>query len=172
MSIDKQSLNSTTTRRTFLSRLWLGLGLVALVQFLGGGLAFLISGTGKKKTAKPLFVEVGLVKDFAPGSVTLIRRGELYLSRLADGGFLALSRKCTHLGCAVAWDDEQELFACPCHASTFAENGRVIKTPAPRPLDLHPVVIEKGQVKIYIETRRRRQSLQPEQVVYEVKKVS
>ena len=170
MSSNKQSLNPTTTRRTFFSRLWLGLGLVALVQFVGGALVFLLSGTGKKKTAKPLFIEVGSVKDFAPGSVTLIRRGELYLSRLKDGGFLALSRKCTHLGCAVAWDDEQQLFACPCHASTFAENGTVLKTPAPRPLDLHPLVIEKGQVKIDIGTRHRRQSQQPEQITYAVKK--
>ncbi len=169
---EKKSLNKTTTRRTFLSRLWLGLGLVALLQFLGGALAFLVSGTGEKQAVKPLFIDVGPVTDFTPGSVTLIRRGELYLSRLADGGFLALSRKCTHLGCAVAWNEEQKKFACPCHSSIFAENGTVLKTPAPRPLDQHPLMIKDGQVKIDIKTRRRRQSFKPEQLTYAVKKVS
>ena len=163
-------LNPTSNRRTFLSRLWLGLGLVALVQFLGGAFAFLISGTGKKVAAKPFFIEVGAVDNFAPGSVTLIRQGELYLNRLEDGGFLALSRKCTHLGCAIAWDEEQKFFACPCHASTFDDSGRVLKSPAPRPLDQHPLVIEKGLVTIDIETRHQRQSFKPEQLVYAVKK--
>lgn len=163
----KQSLNPVTTRRTFLGRLWLGLGLVALVQFIGGALAFLISGTGKKGSERALFIEVGPAADFASGSVTLIRRGELYLCRLADGGFLALSRKCTHLGCAVAWSAEQKIFACPCHSSTFAKNGTVLKSPAPRPLDQHPLVIEKGQVKIDIKTRNRRQSFKLEQLTYD-----
>ena len=166
----KQLLNPVSNRRSFLNRIWLGLGLVALVQFIGGALAFLVSGSGKKRSDKPLFIDVGPAVDFAPGSITLIRHGELYLSRFADGGFLALSRKCTHLGCAIAWDEEQKLFACPCHASTFAENGTVIKTPAPRPLDQHPLVIEKGMVKIDIKTRHRRQSFAPEQLTYVVKK--
>ncbi len=169
MSIEKQSLNPTSSRRTFLGRLWIGLGLVALVQFLGGALAFLVSGSGKKSSHEPLFIEVGAVDNFAPGSVTLIRQGELYLNRLEDGGFLALSRKCTHLGCAIAWDEEEKLFACPCHASTFDKHGRVLKTPAPRPLDQHPLAIENGRVTIDIETRRKRQSFRPEQLTYATK---
>ena len=170
MSLEKQSLNPTSTRRTFLSRLWLGLGLVALVQLLGGALAFLISGTGKRASSKPIFIEVGPIDNFAPGSVTLVRQGELYLNRLKDGGFIALSRKCTHLGCAIAWDEERKLFACPCHASTFDDSGRGLKAPAPRPLDQHPLVIENGRVSIDIETRHRRQSFKPEQLVYAEKK--
>ncbi len=167
---NKQLLNPVLNRRSFLKRIWLGLGLVTLGQFIGGTLAFLVSGSSKKRSDKPLFIDVGPAVDFVPGSVTLIRRGELYLSRFADGSFLALSRKCTHLGCAIAWDEKQKLFACPCHASTFAENGTVIKTPAPRPLDQHPLVIEKGHVKIDIKTRHRRQSFAPEQLTYVVKK--
>ncbi|MEA1921282.1 MAG: ubiquinol-cytochrome c reductase iron-sulfur subunit [Pseudomonadota bacterium] len=167
--LKKQSLNPTSNRRTFLGRLWIGLGLVALVQFLGGAVAFLVSGSGKKAAHEPLFIDVGTVDNFAPGSVTLIRQGELYLNRLEDGAFLALSRKCTHLGCAVAWDEKDKLFACPCHASTFDENGKVLKTPAPRPLDQHPLVIEKGRVTIDIETRRKRQFFKPEQLTYATK---
>ena len=37
----------------------------------------------------------------------------------ADGGFLALSSRCTHLGCSVPWDEKARTFPCPCHASTF-----------------------------------------------------
>lgn len=170
MSIEKQPLNPTSNRRTFLSRLWQGLGLLALVQLLGGIFLFLVSGT-RKKTARGLsLIEVGEIDDFAPGSVTLIRQGELYLNRLEDGGFLALSRKCTHLGCAIAWDEERKIFACPCHASTFDTSGRVIKSPAPRPLDQHPLTIKDGHITIDIETRRKRHSFKPEQLTYAVKK--
>ncbi|MBW1645756.1 MAG: ubiquinol-cytochrome c reductase iron-sulfur subunit [Deltaproteobacteria bacterium] len=83
-----------------------------------------------------------------------------------DGGFLALSRKCTHLGCAVAWDEQRQLFACPCHASTFDRSGDVRRSPAPRPLDLHPLTIENGKIMVELGVRRRRQSCQPQQLTY------
>ena len=38
---------------------------------------------------------------------------------LEDGGFLALHRQCTHLGCTVPWVPARQAFVCPCHASAF-----------------------------------------------------
>ena len=90
---------------------------------------------------------------FAPGSVTAFPAGKFYLVRLADGGFLALHRQCTHLGCSVPWDEASGRFACPCHASVFDLRGDVLAPPAPRPLDLFAVRIENGIVKV--DTRRR-----------------
>ena len=66
---------------------------------------------------------LGLAADFPPGSVTPFTEGRFYLVRLADGGFLALYRKCTHLGCAVPWDQASGQFVCPCHASAFEADG-------------------------------------------------
>ncbi len=37
---------------------------------------------------------------------------------------------------------------CPCHSSSFDITGEVLSPPAPRALDLHPVRIENGIVKV------------------------
>ena len=83
-----------------------------------------------------------------PHSVTAFVRGRFYLARLADGGFLALSRKCTHLGCTVPWVATENKFVCPCHASAFDITGNVISPPAPRALDIYAVMIENDIVKV------------------------
>ena len=49
-----------------------------------------------------------------------------------EHGFSALAAICTHLGCIVA--PEADAFACPCHGSRFARDGRVVRGPAPSPL--------------------------------------
>ena len=51
---------------------------------------------------------------------------------------------CPHLGCYYNWNPESEHFECPCHASVFLLNGKVISGPAPRPLDTLPVKLENG----------------------------
>ena len=47
------------------------------------------------------------------GTVSAFPAGQFYLVRLKDGGFLALHRECTHLGCTVPWVAERARFACP-----------------------------------------------------------
>ena len=118
------------TRRSFLNRLWVLLGLVALGELVAVVVAFLLP---RRRTAElqgaAAVVEAGAVDSFAPNSVTAFVRGKFYLCRLADGGFLAVSRKCTHLGCTVPWKEEEQRFACPCHASAFDIRGEVISPP-------------------------------------------
>jgi cytochrome b6-f complex iron-sulfur subunit len=107
----------------------------------------------------------GPVDRFEPGSVTAFPEGRFYLARLADGGFLALHRECTHLGCTVPWIDAEDRFVCPCHASSFDITGDVLSPPAPRPLDIFPVRIENDIVKVDVSTVIKRQSFTPSQVV-------
>jgi len=107
----------------------------------------------------------GPVQRFELGSVTAFAEGKFYLARLEDGGFLAVHRKCTHLGCSVPWIAEEQRFACPCHSSAFDIHGDVINAPAPRPLDLFPVTIENGIVKVDTGKLIRRQSFESSQVV-------
>ncbi|RKZ05488.1 Rieske (2Fe-2S) protein, partial [bacterium] len=102
--------------------------------------------------------------DFEPGSVTAFPAGKFYLVRLEQGGFLALYRECTHLGCTVPWSEKEQKFLCPCHASAFDIRGDVLSAPAPRPLDWLPVRIENGIVKVVLDDRRRRSSFSPSQV--------
>ena len=111
-------------------------------------------------------VVAGPVDRFEPGSVTAFPEGRFYLARLADGGFLALYRECTHLGCTVPWVDAEGRFVCPCHASSFDITGEVLSPPAPRPLDVFPVRIENDIVKVDTSRAVKRQSFAASQVVH------
>ncbi len=71
--------------------------------------------------------------------IEVVRVGE------GDAGLVAYSAICTHLGCAVYADLNQEgLIACPCHASLFApaEGAAVVGGPASRPLPSIPVSVD------------------------------
>jgi cytochrome b6-f complex iron-sulfur subunit len=108
----------------------------------------------------------GPIERFEPSTVTAFQEGKIYLSRLEDGGFLALSRSCTHLGCTVPWNDDENRFVCPCHASAYDEKGEVLNPPAPRPLDFYPVRIENGIVKVDLSTPLKRRSFNATQVTH------
>lgn len=46
----------------------------------------------------------------------------------------ALSLRCTHWGCNVAWNEAEQVYDCPCHDGRYTADGRVIAGPPPRPL--------------------------------------
>lgn len=153
-------------RRSFLSLAMRILGSVALLQ--AGWIAVSALAPRHRKVPPangPGVIEAGPVGRFEPGSVTAFTDGKFYLVRLEDGGFLAVNRKCTHLGCSVPWNAGQQRFACPCHASAFDIRGAVVNSPATRPLDLHFVVIEKGIVKVDTNKQLRRSAFEPDQAV-------
>jgi cytochrome b6-f complex iron-sulfur subunit len=152
-------------RRDFLGKLGKGLGILAAVELLAVVVAYLAPGRGGAGSGAALLV-AGPVAEFTPASVRAFPGGKFYLVRLADGGFLALSSRCTHLGCMVPWDEKQRAFPCPCHASRFDERGDVLAPPAIRALDLFPVVIEAGIVKVDTSRRITRARFEPGQVTY------
>lgn len=131
-------------RREFLKLVWAGLGGLAAAQMGLISLKYTQPKLGEGEFGGE--ITAGAVDDFPPGSVTNIREGRFYLTRLADGGFLALYQRCTHLGCTVPYDITQGKFVCPCHNSAFSMEGEVLNTPAPRALDLFALRIEDGQV--------------------------
>jgi cytochrome b6-f complex iron-sulfur subunit len=153
-----------TTRRSFLGRAWLWLGGLAILEGAWITTAILRPRKVKAKVDAETIVVAGPVDRFEIGSVTAFPAGRFYLSRVENGGFLALSRRCTHLGCTVPWVAGEEKFVCPCHASSFDLNGDVLSPPAPRALDLHPVRIENGVVKVDTGTTVTRSRFSPSQV--------
>lgn len=155
--------DGATTRRGFLGRLWLWLAGLAVVEGVWVTTAIL-RPRRKPRVNDVEIVVAGPVEGFEPGSVTAFPAGRFYLSRLDDGGFLALSRTCTHLGCTVPWSGEAGRFVCPCHASSFDIRGEVLSPPAPRALDLHPVRIENGIVKVDVSTTVTRRAFAASQV--------
>ena len=158
------------SRRSFLNILWTVLGLAALAEFLGLTVSFL-------RPAKPdrpahsadTVLSAGSLASFAPGTVTAFQKGEFYLVRLTDGGLLALSCKCTHLGCtvraeAVEQPDPTEpggrrqiqvhQLACPCHGSRYSADGANLSGPAPRPLPAFSLALapDDGQLVVDLGT--------------------
>jgi len=174
----KQKIKNTVTestqqssRRSFLNILWIGLGFVALVEFISVVIAYLFPRRRKIKTGDfETIIDVGPAEKFLLDSVTAFVRGKFYLARLKDGGFLALSRKCTHLGCTIPWLSEEKKFICPCHSSEFDIRGEVLSPPAPRALDVYRVFIENNIIKVDIGKRIKRSEFQTEHVVYPKKK--
>jgi cytochrome b6-f complex iron-sulfur subunit len=158
-----------TDRRNFLSRIWRILGLVALGELAFFTVSMLRPGKKNlKKTPDASIKVAGSVEDFPVNSVTPDRINKYFLIRSEDGGFLALSLICSHLGCSVLWDKEKNQFICPCHSSAFDRLGNVINSPAPRPLDYFPVIIEGGKVKVDMNKKTKRKKFEKNQVTYAI----
>jgi len=163
------NLNKKSERREFLKTAWKILGLVAATELVFLTFNLLRPGKDQKKskTATNLKI-IGNVEDFLPGSVTPDRVNKVYMVRQKDGGFLALSLICSHLGCSVLWNEEKKQFICPCHSSAFDRLGNVINSPAPRALDYYPVTIEGGKVKIDTGQKIKRKKFDKNQVTYAI----
>lgn len=131
------------TRRRFFLYAWAATTLTLLGE--GAGILFNFLRPRVEEGTFGGQITVGKVEDFPVGSATYFRQGQFYLVHL-EGGFLALYRVCTHLGCIVHWEEEQQRFWCPCHAGVFNMKGEVLAGPPPRPLDLFPVEIVEGEI--------------------------
>jgi cytochrome b6-f complex iron-sulfur subunit len=165
--LNKKITTGKTGRREFFSHLWSILGLVALGELLFFTVSMLKPGRKSRKDNPGSGLKVaGHVDEFALNSVNADRINKYYLVRTADGGFLALSLTCSHLGCSVLWDGERKQFICPCHASAFDKTGNVINSPAPRPLDYFPVSINAGKVMVDTGRKRKRRKFEKNQLTY------
>ena len=53
-------------------------------------------------------------------------------------GLLSTSEKrvCTHMGCRLEWNPDEEMLECPCHGSRFTREGSLVNGPAQRDLTL------------------------------------
>jgi cytochrome b6-f complex iron-sulfur subunit len=159
--------NNGVSRRSFFNVLWGLLGLAALVELFWIAISFLRPSKTRADDPKAgAVVRAGPVESFAAGTVTAFQRGQFYLVRLDNGGLLALSCKCTHLGCTVPWIAKEKKFLCPCHASAFDITGCVISAPAPRALDMFAVTIENNVVKVDTSRRIKRSGFESGQLVY------
>ncbi len=147
----------TSPRRSVFRWLWRGIGIMAFWELGWIGGSILKSGQRKKEKRINTIIDAGMTADYKLGSVKAVPQGQLYVTCLEDGSFLALSRTCTHLGCSVPWDDKEKKFVCPCHGSTFDLTGSVLSPPAIRPLDYFPVRIENGLIRINVAKPLRRE---------------
>jgi cytochrome b6-f complex iron-sulfur subunit len=159
-----ESTQKHVTRRDFLKITWGAAGALALVE--AGGVVLSFFSPRVVEGAFGGVIEAGAVESFLSGSVTPFTQGRFFLVRMLDGGFVALYRKCTHLGCAVPWMPAENRFVCPCHGSAFEQDGQVINAPAPRPLDRFAITIENGIVKVDTGTPIQRDHASDSDLVY------
>lgn len=61
---------------------------------------------------------------------------------------IAVNPTCTHLGCKVEWESQEKIFLCPCHASEFGVDGKVLNGPATKPLNKYAVKIIERSVLV------------------------
>jgi glycine/D-amino acid oxidase-like deaminating enzyme/nitrite reductase/ring-hydroxylating ferredoxin subunit len=64
------------------------------------------------------------------GAVFSIDGRDIALSKDASGALHAVSARCTHMGCVVAWNNAESSWDCPCHGSRFGPDGAVLHGPA------------------------------------------
>jgi cytochrome b6-f complex iron-sulfur subunit len=162
--MEHQDSQRGITRRAFLNWAWAA-SLVGLFGQAGGALL----GFLKPRIEAGAFggkMIAGQVDEFEPGTVNHIQSGRFFLSRLDDGGFLALWHRCTHLGCTVPWREEEGRFNCPCHSSIFNVVGEVISGPAPRPMDIFPIEMSDGQLLVDTGNPIQRDRFDPSQVTH------
>lgn len=140
-------MSTEENRRSFLRRAWVA-GL-ALIGAAGAWTTWDLlqpltpSGFGGKvRTVAPEAVP-------AAGAVEVIA-AKAFLVRI-DDEVVALSEKCTHLGCRVPYCESSNRFECPCHGSVFNRAGELLSGPSPRGLDRHPVELGDDGL-LYIDT--------------------
>ena len=133
--------------------------------FVGGGVGLVLTGcagSAERWEAKPVPVgEGGVVeldvKDFpelvTPGGLVALTPGRarrpVLVQRIEDDKVRVLSLRCTHLGCTVRWDNEEQVLRCPCHGSRFDDRGAVVEGPAKEALPVYRSELQGTLMRFY-----------------------
>ena len=62
--------------------------------------------------------------------------------------YVAISTRCTHVGCPVRYIQASQKFVCPCHGGVYGFEGQVEGGPPVRPLDRFYTRVENGRVEM------------------------
>ncbi|MBM4439691.1 MAG: Rieske (2Fe-2S) protein [Candidatus Rokubacteria bacterium] len=147
-------------RRRFLTRLTVACG-AAVAGLLGLPAGAILVWPPGRQTGTA-WRAVGEVSTFAPGATTKVTYFDAnplpwagfaaetaaWLRREPNGEFVAFTIYCTHTGCPVRWEEQAQLFMCPCHGGAFHRDGAVAAGPPPTPLTRYGVRVTDGVVEI------------------------
>jgi menaquinol-cytochrome c reductase iron-sulfur subunit len=93
-------------------------------------------------------VEISFQQSRVDGWRVVTEKKTAWVVKESDNSVVAFGPQCTHLGCAYHWDEGAKQFACPCHASFFALDGKVMAGPAPRPLDRYSTRVQDNRLQL------------------------
>lgn len=122
---DAERKEAPLTRRIFLAGSWSWLRWGAGVLLLYPVFRFL----GYRAPKQPRIVKVNKVVPV--GGFVLEHDFILFVGQT---GPWAVSRKCTHLGCRLNYQEKESILACPCHRSRFNKEGVRLSGPAQKNL--------------------------------------
>jgi Rieske Fe-S protein len=148
------------SRRRFLS------GAITAIQgAIGATLAFLLGGAvmspafGKRPANwwpaaalddlpdnEPTPIAIRVTRE--DGYSQVVERQVVFLVKTGASSVTALSSTCTHLGCRVSWNADDQTLRCPCHGGVFDRTGAVKAGPPPQPLAKLPARIDGEQVLV------------------------
>jgi cytochrome b6-f complex iron-sulfur subunit len=126
-------------RRGFLKSLLAGLG-AATVAVLGYPVVRFLAPLRSAAATEKLAINKTDIPSGAAKEVIYNDKPIIVINRRGKG-YVALSRVCTHFGCLVMYDEDQERLVCPCHAGIFTLEGNVVSGPPPRPLERIPIEV-------------------------------
>jgi Rieske Fe-S protein len=117
-------------RRSFLRSALTLLLATAGAMIAWGTARFSLFGTAKERVRE---IPADLLEKLPPGEPLHVPNAGAWLFRAVNGSeILALDDRCPHLGCRPRWNEEAQLYQCPCHGSEFDREGNLKRGPAAR----------------------------------------
>jgi isorenieratene synthase len=83
----------------------------------------------------------------------------------SDGGYRALSGRCTHMGCPVGLDPATGGFACPCHGAKYDNNGVPTAGPTVIPLVAMDATVDADELRLTAAVQKSEIELEADYVV-------
>ncbi len=86
------------------------------------------------------------VSDIREGDGIIAEQGGRHIAVCrVNNAVHVLSARCTHAGCEVEWNKQEQTWDCPCHSSVFTADGSVVNGPAEEPLERSPIKLDDGK---------------------------
>jgi len=150
----------TTTRRSFYGLMIQALGAVISAAVAAPAAVYLLMKP--KSSGGENLVEIANLSELSVGEPREIvyyrtridgwkrtrEKATTWVVKTGESSAVAFNPQCPHLGCIYHWQEEDHTFECPCHASAFSTEGKVVAGPAPRPLDRFASRVEGGKLLV------------------------
>jgi len=143
--------NGKITRRELFANAFMGSSLLAgLALTAYYSLQFLFPSLKRTSTRKIFITTIDQVGPGESHKFLDLKGQELTVTNTGEE-FIALSTKCTHLGCQVHWKRDDKVFYCPCHDGYFDAKGKVLRGPPPAPLRSYKVEVVDQAIYIHVD---------------------